>query len=1620
MTRASSINNAGTMTGWSGTDVAENYGAGTAMAFVRREVGPAIELQLPSPDWVVFPRRINAQEDVAAFTWPPNTQGQGAFYPTLDAPPEVHGGNYVGDFWVTDIDSNGSYSLGQWQYVRTGALTAWKFEGDGTDAVPKGDGHTSLNNLTIDASRFTSDGASGKALTFDGTDAQCFTFPINNDNELFGEPFTIMTWVKSGLSHGPHGCPSTPVPLFKRGLQFSLGLECGASGKDVVRMIADASANAVGPTIDEDTWVHLAVSYDHHRIRYYVNGISAGETTAESPGAASASSVFVGGCVDANVDFAGALDELVLFKQALRQDQIQLYQSGARTYPPLVTGVFWGTSSYDGISGETQQSVSIPLPGSVRAYPSAMNSQGEVVGTSVIGDPWVASYESPTTGLIDLNTLLPSMSDWTLGSANGINESHQIVGSGVHEGRNSAFSMDALTGQITDLGVLEAPWNSPSVSTGANAVNASGHIVGDVYYTGGFLPSAAFVYTRETGIVDLNDFVDPASGVIIRNASSINDSDEVVGYANLSNGAMRAYRMKLPAVTAIECLGLADGTVCDDHDACTSGETCHSGVCVVSTTVTCSASDACHVAGTCDRTTGTCSNPSAADGASCNDHNACTTGDACHTGACVAGTPVTCAQPGPCQTGGSCDATSGCAPVVAAADGTSCDDGNACTRTDTCQSGTCTGQNPVTCAADECRSAGTCDPATGACSSPPVAGGSCGVGVFDYDHAGRLVRDHATTITYDAYDQLRAVTPSASLLSNLPVTDMGQVPNGNFSIGYDINLNGEIAGTSYDPTVQHATVFAGNGPLVDIDALAGPAVTLGIALGINDAGTVTGSMYYGSTAHLFRFVLPDQYEDLGVRGDLSRGESINIHGQIAGTYREGVYHAFRYTDADGFLDLGDLGGNLTQGRDIDDDGRVVGNSRLSTTTTNPADPAYSGHAFIYDDVLHRRDLNDLIDQTTSPGWVLVLPNRIRGNYVFGWGLLNGVQRPFRFDLSTGEVFDPGVPGGPTGAASAYSGNSSGDIVGTTEGTATTGDKRAWVYIHGVGYKMLDDLIDPASGWTLQAALAINEAGDVTGYGTHDGVTSGFRLRLPLHTGGAQGPALAEVHTYGYDGLRTSTTTMNVDGTNAHTQTWFTQDYTQLPGGNREHYIRIGDRIVAKVTMAPDGSSGSGGSMSSLGGEQNLTAPKPSGGADSRNLFGGLAFGLASLAALAGFMRRRRGWVSATAAVMALLLTATSCEMFGVREKVAAAWFTDSSKTLYFHQGIAPGPTVITTSTGAVWEERRYEPFGQPIDARGAIGVAKPNLAAEPQNILGKLTDPNTGWSYHGARWMAPQTARWSAPDPAIKGPDRKHLAEPWDLNPYAYVDQKPTEYWDPDGRCAATGSSGECDESQVQTQQQTSVQELTRAGIREGIDKLGYDPFQASVYGYLKATGQGTAPDDIKRFIASNLINKDDPGVHVSQASAELADLELKTAGQAIFALTGGIAGEFGVGGSGAASRAASRGAGTAEESVNLASSQRTTHILTGDATGGGHLWPGQPGKTPFPQSWSGQKIMHHVSDVATDPALTWVQQFGKAGSFFTKAGDPARFVVTGVREGVQIKVVIEPMGEGIITAHPF
>ncbi len=200
-----------------------------------------------------------------------------------------------------------------------------------------------------------------------------------------------------------------------------------------------------------------------------------------------------------------------------------------------------------------------------------------------------------------------------------------------------------------------------------------------------------------------------------------------------------------------------DGSTCSDANACTQTDTCQTGACTGSNPIICSASDQCHDIGLCDTGSGICSNPAKPDGSTCSDTNACTQTDTCQTGACTGSNPIICSASDQCHDIGVCDTGSGICSDPSKPDGSTCSDANACTQTDTCQTGACTGANPVVCSAsDQCHDAGVCDTGSGICSNPPRPDGSAcddgnGCTVPDSCQAGACVSGPPADLDGDAH-----------------------------------------------------------------------------------------------------------------------------------------------------------------------------------------------------------------------------------------------------------------------------------------------------------------------------------------------------------------------------------------------------------------------------------------------------------------------------------------------------------------------------------------------------------------------------------------------------------------------------------------------------------------------------------------------------------------------------------------------------------------------------------------------------------------------------------------------------------------------------------------------------
>ncbi|NUN13438.1 MAG: hypothetical protein HUU55_07365 [Myxococcales bacterium] len=161
------------------------------------------------------------------------------------------------------------------------------------------------------------------------------------------------------------------------------------------------------------------------------------------------------------------------------------------------------------------------------------------------------------------------------------------------------------------------------------------------------------------------------------------------------------------------------GNICDDGNLCTTADACLGGTCT-GTPVACDDGNPC-TTNSCDPATGLCASVPA-DGTACNDANACTVGDVCLAGACVPGTATNCDDTNPCTTDLCNTVTGDC--VNLASSGDPCSDGNPCTLDDQCEVGVCVGGDPVNCDDGNSCTADTCD-AAGNCQSAPLDGQAC-------------------------------------------------------------------------------------------------------------------------------------------------------------------------------------------------------------------------------------------------------------------------------------------------------------------------------------------------------------------------------------------------------------------------------------------------------------------------------------------------------------------------------------------------------------------------------------------------------------------------------------------------------------------------------------------------------------------------------------------------------------------------------------------------------------------------------------------------------------------------------------------------------------------------------
>lgn len=291
------------------------------------------------------------------------------------------------------------------------------------------------------------------------------------------------------------------------------------------------------------------------------------------------------------------------------------------------------------------------------------------------------------------------------------------------------------------------------------------------------------------------------------------------------------------------------------------------------------------------------------------------------------------------------------------------------------------------------------------------------------------------------------------------------------------------------------------------------------ATGINGNGTITGSLHSNAFAYSAGTMI-----NLGtLGGKSSEGESINTAGAVAGysTLADGTYRAFLYSHGR-MVSLGTLGSNYSAAYALNDAGQVVGSSMTAKNLS---------HAFLY-------SAGTMIDLGTlggnQPGWSTTAASINAMGRVVGYSYLpSGDFHGFLYanhrmhDLGTlggswsqafainaaeqitGQAY---LPGNASAHAFLYSGGSMTDLgalnhyssglaingSGVVVGNADVRNHTGLVVYHAVIYQNgapldLNGLIPSRTGWVLSTATAVNDAGEIVGYGTLRGVQHGFLL-----------------------------------------------------------------------------------------------------------------------------------------------------------------------------------------------------------------------------------------------------------------------------------------------------------------------------------------------------------------------------------------------------------------------------------------------------------------------------------------------------------------------------------------------
>jgi probable HAF family extracellular repeat protein len=325
-----------------------------------------------------------------------------------------------------------------------------------------------------------------------------------------------------------------------------------------------------------------------------------------------------------------------------------------------------------------------------------------------------------------------------------------------------------------------------------------------------------------------------------------------------------------------------------------------------------------------------------------------------------------------------------------------------------------------------------------------------------------------------------ALLAAPALATSYSITNLGVLPGYNTSYGQGLSANGQVTGAS-SGTTDHAFRWTTGGGMEDLGTLGGSGSrNRSYGNGINSAGQVAGvSPNTSGQDRAFLWTPGSGMQVLPTLGGISGGANgINDSGQVVGYAQNASLRdqPFLWTATGGIQDLGALSGyDAGRATAINASGQVAGYSYLSTS-------GGSTRAFRWTAAGGMQDLgvgNGSAAFAISANGAVVGRSG-NGADAFLWTAPGTVQT----------LADYGGQAAATGI------NSSGLIVGYVQ---TLGGASTYVAALWQGGTLIDlnTLLPASSGWVLQNATAVNDTGQITGYGTYNGEYRAFLLTADI-------------------------------------------------------------------------------------------------------------------------------------------------------------------------------------------------------------------------------------------------------------------------------------------------------------------------------------------------------------------------------------------------------------------------------------------------------------------------------------------------------------------------------------------